>query len=198
MAARRKQHCDAKNTGQDTMNIGEESATRRNFTLAGSAQALFAFKPSVALGQSPPAKPGEQTKDNHEALDRIIEQFTFTSAKDFTRVFQQLWSEKVMLTLAKVADAVEETLTEIVTKAQSVLIKDYGANEIDRESLRPVIAGTIYVQNIVFAVSTNTKSGIVLITSDINNMREYYCSRYRYYRCIRSKHWGLRSQIASL
>ena len=45
------------------MNIGEESATRRNFTLAGSAQALFAFKPSVALGQSLPAKPGEQTKD---------------------------------------------------------------------------------------------------------------------------------------
>ena len=75
-------------------------------------------------------------------------------------------------------------LLDLAMKAQNTLQEEFGTdNPLPRERLRIVLAGTIFVQNIVFGVSTDVKSGIVRITREkVQNMRDYYCSHYPYCR----------------
>jgi hypothetical protein len=147
-----------------TVNMGYESETRRNFILASSAQILLALKSDVAFGQSPPLN---LSQNEEESLDRLIDRFTFVRPSDFTKFFWQLWGTKLDVTLAVVKVDVNEALSEILAKAQNVLLREFGAdNPIPRDSLHLVLAGTIYVQNIIFVVSTNTKTGIITITNE--------------------------------
>jgi hypothetical protein len=163
------------------MNMGYESATRRNFMLSSSAQILFALKSDVAFGQSPPAILSQSEK---ESMDRLIDATTFLRASDFTQAFWKLWGLKVDLTLAIVEADVREAFNEILVKAQNELLKEYGAdNPIPRDNLHLVLAGTIYVQNIIFSISTNVKSGLITITNDkMQRAKDYYCSIYPYCR----------------
>jgi hypothetical protein len=162
------------------MNMGLEIATRRNFMLASSAQILLALQSNVAFGQSTT----DLSQQEKEILDRLIDRFTFVRASNFTESFWKLWEVKVDLTLAIVKTDVREAFNEIIVKAQDVLLKDYGAdNPIPRDSLHLVLAGTIFVQNIIFGVSTDFKSGIITITRDkVQRARDYYCSVYPYCR----------------
>jgi hypothetical protein len=143
------------------MNMCYESATRRNFMLASSAQILFVLKSDVASGQSPP----DLSQHEKESMDRLIERLTFVHASDFTEVFWELWGEKVDLTLAIVEVDVREALSELLVTVHDALSKEYGAdNPIPRDSLHLVLAGTIYVQNVIFAISTEAKYGTITIT----------------------------------
>jgi hypothetical protein len=163
----------------DTMDRRHEGATRRNFILAGSAEAIFALNASVAFGQSSTASP-----EDTGALDRLIERTNFLRAGELSRVFRDLWKEKIELALARVAEDVEAILSEIVNEKRDELVKEFGADDtIPRERLRVILAGTIYFQNIIVGVSTDAKSGIVSITAErIASMRAYYCSIYPYCR----------------
>jgi hypothetical protein len=161
------------------MNTGCESATRRNFILAGSAQILFALESDVAFGQSPPVDLGPNER---ESLDRLIDRFTFLRPSDFTEIFWNLWGAKVDLTLTIVKTDVREVLNEFLLAVQNELLKEYGGdNPIPRDRLHLVLAGTIYVQNVIFAVSTNAESGIITITNDtVQRAKGYYCAFYPY------------------
>jgi hypothetical protein len=162
------------------MKTQQEGATRRNVVMAGSVQALLAFRASAAFAQKPPAAP-QQKDDTQEILNRIVARTNFVHAVDLSAVFQYLWGEKIELTLAKVAEGAEATLTEIVTKAQDALVKEYGPNPIDSDRVHVILAGTIYVQNIIFARSSDMKTGVITITAEaIQSMKEYYCAHYPY------------------
>ena len=160
--------------------MGEE--TRRNFVLAGSVQALFAFQSNVAFGGQTVQTPSDLDQPQKEVLDRIIDRMQFRRTVDFYEVFLRLLDTKLDLTLAIIADDAKTILLDLAKKAQDTLQKEFGTDgPIPRENLRTVLASTIFIQNIVFAVSTNEKSGIVRITSEkIQNFMQYYCLLYPY------------------
>jgi hypothetical protein len=156
-------------------NMGEE--TRRNFILAGSAQALFALQADMAFGQAVQTPPPQK-----EVLDRIIDRMQFRRTVDFYEVFRRLLDTRLDLSLATIAEDARTQLLDLAKKAQDTLQKEFGTDgPIPRENLRTVLAGTIFLQNIVFGVSTDAKSGVVRITSEkIQNFTQYYCSFYPY------------------
>jgi hypothetical protein len=160
-------------------NMGEE--TRRNFILAGSAQALLAFHSNVAFGQAvqPPLDLDQSQK---EVLDGIIDRMQFRRAVDFYQMFLRLLSTKLDVSLAIMADDAKTILLDLAMKAQNTLQQEFGTDgPIPRENLQIVLAGTIFLQNIVFSVSTNDKSGIVYITSEkVQSFMGYYCLLYPY------------------
>lgn len=98
------------------MHFRSDSATRRNFILASSAQVLFASNPNIASAQSQPAVLDQQAKEN---LNRIIESMKFASPSQFSQVFFSLWRDRIVLTLARVEADVDGTLTEILPKRKT-------------------------------------------------------------------------------
>jgi hypothetical protein len=158
-------------------NMGGE--TRRNFILAGSAQAVLALQSSVAFGQD--KNSSDLSLPSTEALDRVIDRTEFSRANQLSAIFGRLFETKLDITLATTAEDARNTLFELARKAQETLEKDFPDGPIPRENLRTVLAGTILVQNIVFGGSTDLKTGIVSITSqEIRNLTQYYCSFYPY------------------
>src|SRR5271166_159735 len=83
------------------MDIWHESPTRRNFIVAGSAQALLVLKTSPTFGQSPSASPGQKTI---EAVDQMIAKANFSRANELFQVFKGLWVAKLELSLAIVEE----------------------------------------------------------------------------------------------
>jgi hypothetical protein len=159
-------------------NMGEE--TRRNFILAGSAQAVLALQSSVAFGQD--KNRTDLSLPPTEALDRLLDRLEFIRANQLSAVFQRLFETKLEITLATIAEDARNILLELASKAQEKLEKDFSPDgPIPRQNLHTVLAGTVFLQNIVFGVSTDLKSGIINITSEkIRNMTQYYCSFYPY------------------
>jgi hypothetical protein len=161
------------------MAMERANSTRRNFILASSAQAVFAFDSNISFSQTPAPVLSEAAK---EVLDRLLSWTRFVHAGDLSEAFDRLWKEKVELTLAVVTSDAEQVISDLVTAAQNALIKEFGEDKpIPHEKLQMILAGTIYVQNIIFAKSTDVKAGIVDVTRDsIQSMKDYYCSFYPY------------------
>jgi len=92
------------------MHIDRVNATRRGLILAGSAQALLGLNPSIAFGQStsPALSPGQE-----ETLNQTIKEFNFARASEFSKVFNQLFSTKIALSLAIVDAKAQNTLDEV-------------------------------------------------------------------------------------
>ena len=160
--------------------MGEE--TRRNFILVGSAQALFALQSNVALGQSSPAPVNIVQRPKEEILNNLIARMEFKSALSFSAVFQRLLIERLEASLATLGLGAESAISEVITRTQDVLLKDFGANAaIPTENLRIILESTVLIQNILFAVATDIASGLVTITTDaVHATFEKYCSRYPY------------------
>jgi hypothetical protein len=89
---------------------------------------------------------------------------------------------EVNLSLALIKDDIREAFNELLAKTQDMLLKEHGAdNPIPRDELHLVLAGMIFVQNSVFSISTNIKTGIITITSEeIQRAKDFYCSIYPY------------------
>ena len=123
--------------------MGEE--TRRNFILAGSAQALFAFQSNVAFGGQTVQPPPDLDQSQKEVLDRIIDRMQFRRAVDFYEVFLRLLDTKLDLSLAIIADDAKTILLDLATKAQNTLQQEFGTDgPLPRENLQIVLAGTIF------------------------------------------------------
>jgi hypothetical protein len=123
--------------------MGEE--TRRNFILAGSAQALFALQTDLAFGQAVQTPP-DLTKLQIEALDRVIDGIQFRRADDLSGVFRRLLETKLDVTIATIADDAKTILLDLAMKAQNTLQKDFGTNgPIPRENLRGRVGGYHFV-----------------------------------------------------
>jgi hypothetical protein len=162
-----------------TTSMGQE--TRRSFILAGSAQALIGLQASGAFGQTKQATP-DLTPHQIETLDRIIEGFQFRRAVDLFTVFRRLLDTRIDVSLAIIEEEAKTVVLDLAMKAQNALQKDFGTDApIPQALLRNLLADTILVQNIIFAASTDAKSGIVRITMEkLDSMRQYYCSFYPY------------------
>jgi hypothetical protein len=115
-------------------------------------------------------------------LNRLLDRLEFIRANQLSAVFERLFETKLDTTLATIAEDARNILIDLVNRAQKTLEKDFSPDgPIPRQNLRTVLAGTIFLQNIVFGVSTDLKSGIINITSEkIRNMTQYYCSFYPY------------------
>jgi hypothetical protein len=171
--------CLVKTGRMVAMKMGCENATRRTFMLASSAQIVFAINSDLAFGQSPPPA---LSLPEIESMDRLIDRLKFARASDFIRTFWDLWGVRVELNLAIIKDDIKENFNELLVKTQEMLLKQYGGdNPIPRDDLHLVLAGMIFVQNSVFSISTNVKTGIITITSEeIQRAKDFYCSIYPY------------------
>jgi hypothetical protein len=168
-------------------NMGGE--TRRNFILAGSAQALFALEPNKAFAQSSPAPVHIVPRPRDEILNNLLVRSEFKSALNFPSTFQRMFVERLELSLGTLAAEANSAISEVITRTQAVLVKDFGENvPIPKDDLLIIIGNTVLVQNVLFALATDIASGLVTITTQaIQAAFDKYCSDYPYCGKIKPK-----------
>jgi hypothetical protein len=100
-----------------------------------------------------------------------------------------MFVERLELSLATLADGAEAAISEVITRSQAALLKDFGENvPILTDDLLIIIENTVLVQNILFATATNMASGLVTITTQaISGAFDKYCADYPYCGRIKPK-----------
>jgi hypothetical protein len=178
--------------------MGEE--TRRNFILAGSAQALLALEARAAFAQEPaqappapapapaPARPKLVIRPKDQILMSLAGRLEFKLAANFTGAFQNLFIERVELSLATLAEGAESAMLDVIARTQAQLLKDFGDVPIPQDDQLIIIENTVLVQNVLFATGTDIGSGLVTLTTDaIRRAFDKYCADYPYCGRIKPK-----------